>query len=65
MFKKKWKGKSQLIAEYQAEARRLAGSMTEFEERLIRVGLSKGRELEPAGRLAGSVGVEGNVPDKS
>ena len=65
MSKKKRKANSQLIAEYQAEARHLAGSMTEFEERLIRVGLSKWRELEPTGRLAGAVGVEGKVPDKS
>lgn len=65
MPKKKRKAKSELIAEYQAEARRLAGDMTEFEGRLIRVGLSKGRELEPAGRLAGAVGDQGKLPDKS
>ncbi|WP_370602004.1 hypothetical protein [Pseudomonas nitroreducens] len=42
-----------LIAQFQAEARRLAGGATENERRFIKVGLAKGKELEPVGRLAG------------
>lgn len=42
------------IAEFEADARRLAGEVTEMERRFIAVGLERGKELEPVGRLAGA-----------
>lgn len=51
---KRRKDLQQVIAEYEAEARRLAGDMTENERRFLSVGLDKGKELEPIGRLAGA-----------
>lgn len=45
--------KTLIVAQYEAEARRLAGGISENERRFLRVALEKGKELEPAGRLAG------------
>lgn len=42
------------IEQYEAEARRLAGQVSANQRRFLRVGLEKGKELEPIGRLAGS-----------
>ena len=41
-------------ARIKAEARKLAGSATDIERRFLSVGLEKGKDLEPSGRLAGS-----------
>ncbi|WP_434136909.1 hypothetical protein JQR88_25420 (plasmid) [Pseudomonas luteola] len=46
--------KSLLAAQLQAEARRLAGSITSIERKFLAVSLAKGKELEPDGRLAGA-----------
>lgn len=43
-----------LAAQYQAEARRLAGCATDVERQFLSVSLAKGKELEPVGRLAGA-----------
>lgn len=42
-----------LVAQYEAEARRLAGCATSIERRFLSISLAKGKELEPVGRLAG------------
>ncbi|MCY1562496.1 hypothetical protein D9M68_999020 [compost metagenome] len=42
-----------VIAQFEAEARRLAGQVSENQRRFLKVGLSKGKALEPLGRLAG------------
>ncbi|WBH34827.1 hypothetical protein PALA4_03510 [Pseudomonas aeruginosa] len=38
---------------YEAEARRLAGQVSANQRRFLKVGLEKGKECEPTGRLAG------------
>lgn len=43
-----------LAAQYEAEARRLAGCATIMERRFLSVSLAKGKELEPVGRMAGA-----------
>jgi hypothetical protein len=43
-----------LAAQYQAEARRLAGSATDVERQFLAVSLAKGKEGEPVGRMAGA-----------
>ncbi|WP_447767327.1 hypothetical protein [Pseudomonas kilonensis] len=43
-----------LAAQYQAEARRLAGCATTIERQFLSVSLAKGKELEPVGRMAGA-----------
>lgn len=42
-----------LAAQYQAEARRLAGCATSIERQFLSVSLDKGKQLEPVGRMAG------------
>jgi hypothetical protein len=42
-----------VVAQFEAEARRLAGQVSENQRRFLKVGLSKGKTLEPLGRLAG------------
>lgn len=59
MSRKRRKNQQQRIADFEAEARRLAGKPTETERRFIAIGLDKGKELEPVGRLAG---VNGRSP---
>lgn len=54
MSRKLRKDLNHRIAEFEAEARRLAGEVTEMERRFIAVGLERGKELEPVGRLAGT-----------
>lgn len=54
MPRKRRKDLQQVIAEYETEVRRLAGDMTDSERRFLSVGLAKGKELEPIGRLAGT-----------
>lgn len=46
--------KLSLAAQYEAEARRLAGCATRMERHFLSVSLAKGKELEPIGRMAGS-----------
>ena len=41
-----------LAAQYQVEARRLAGCATTIERQFLSVSLAKGKELEPVGRMA-------------
>lgn len=53
MSRKRRKDLKHRIAEFEADARRLAGEVTEMERRFISVGLERGKELEPVGRLAG------------
>jgi hypothetical protein len=43
-----------LAAQYQAEARRLAGGASNIERQFLSVSLAKGKDLEPAGRIAGA-----------
>ncbi|TWC12543.1 hypothetical protein FBY06_10948 [Pseudomonas sp. SJZ085] len=43
-----------LAAQYEADARRLAGCATRMERHFLSVSLAKGKELEPIGRMAGS-----------
>lgn len=43
-----------VVAQIQADARRVAGTPSSLERRFLNVSLSKGKELEPAGRLAGT-----------
>lgn len=44
---------SSAIEQYEAEARRLAGAVSANQRRFLKVGLERGKELEPIGRLAG------------
>jgi hypothetical protein len=46
--------KPSLAAQYQAEARRLAGGASDIERQFLSVSLAKGKDLEPAGRIAGA-----------
>lgn len=45
--------KGSIAAQLEAEARRLAGGISENERKILSVALEKGKELEPKGRLAG------------
>ncbi len=45
--------KALLIAQFEEDARRLAGDISSNQRRLLKVGLEKGKVLEPVGRLAG------------
>jgi len=49
----KHKAESRLIAQFHEEALRLAGVMSENQRRFLRVGIDRGKELEPAGLIAG------------
>ena len=42
-----------LVAQFEAEARRLVADLSENQRRFLSVGLSHGKALEPVGRLAG------------
>ncbi|MHC8346597.1 hypothetical protein [Pseudomonas sp. RT6P73] len=53
MSPKKRKAKLLQIAEFHAEARRLAGSLSANQRRFIEVAIAHGKELEPSGWLAG------------
>ncbi|HBO1833576.1 TPA: hypothetical protein L4G11_001257 [Pseudomonas aeruginosa] len=41
------------IEQYEAEARRLAGQVSDNQRHFLKVALEKGKELEPTGRMAG------------
>ncbi|MNP01601.1 hypothetical protein D3C76_934240 [compost metagenome] len=43
-----------LVAKFEAEARRLAGRISENQMRFLQVAKGKGAELEPVGPLAGA-----------
>lgn len=45
--------KHSLADQYQAEARRLAGSESSAERKFLSVSLDKGKELEPVGSMTG------------
>lgn len=51
---KKQKAKPLMIAEYHAEALRLAGSVSASQRRFFKVAATYGKELEPDGLLAGA-----------
>jgi ABC-type branched-subunit amino acid transport system ATPase component len=53
MSPKKRKAKLLQIAEFHAEALRLAGNLSANQQRFIEVAIAHGRELEPPGLLAG------------
>lgn len=42
------------IAQFEAEARRLAGRVSENQLRFLKVAKAKGKEMEPVGRMAGA-----------
>ena len=42
------------VAQFEAEARRLAGRVSENQVRFLKVAKAKGKEMEPVGRLAGA-----------
>jgi hypothetical protein len=48
------KAKPLLIAQFHEEALRLAGAMSDNQRRFLRVGIARGKELEPGGLIAGS-----------
>ncbi len=54
MKSKQRQSKPQRIAQFEAEARELAGSPSANQVRFLRVAKEKGEELEPVGPLAGS-----------
>ncbi|WP_448145601.1 hypothetical protein [Pseudomonas silesiensis] len=54
MKPKKQKEKSLVIAEYHAEALRLAGNVSASQRRFFKVAAKYGKELEPDGLLAGA-----------
>ncbi|MBV7494576.1 MULTISPECIES: hypothetical protein [Pseudomonas] len=54
MKSKKQKAKLLLVAEYHAEALRLAGSVSANQRRFLDVAAAQGKELEPSGWLAGT-----------
>jgi hypothetical protein len=56
MNAKKRKAKMQLMIELKGEARMLADVFSENQKRFLRVGLALGKDLEPAGPLAGPRG---------
>lgn len=53
MMSKKRRAKLLLIAELHTEVRRLAGSLSANQRRIIEVAIARGKELEPSGLLAG------------
>jgi hypothetical protein len=53
MKAKKHNSESRQIAQFHEEALRLAGVMSENQRRFLRVGIDRGKELEPAGLIAG------------
>jgi ABC-type branched-subunit amino acid transport system ATPase component len=53
MSQKKRKAKLLQIAEFHAEARRLAGNISANQRRFFEVAAAHGKELEPSGLLAG------------
>jgi len=42
------------VAHFEAEARRLAGRVSENQLRFLKVAKAKGKEMEPVGRMAGA-----------
>jgi len=54
MKRKKPKAKPLMIAEYHAEALRLAGNVSASQHRFFKVAAMYGKELEPDGLLAGA-----------
>ena len=42
-----------VVAHFEAEARRLAGSVSANQLRFLKVGKARGKEMEPAGHMAG------------
>ncbi|MHC8384735.1 hypothetical protein [Pseudomonas sp. LB3P14] len=54
MNRKKQKAKTLFVAEYQAEALRLAGNVSANQRRFLEVAAAHGKELEPSGWLAGT-----------
>ncbi|MBF4555788.1 hypothetical protein H7698_06855 [Pseudomonas sp. p50] len=54
MKRKKQKAKPLMIADYHAEALRLAGSVSTSQHRFFKVAAMYGKELEPDGLLAGA-----------
>jgi hypothetical protein len=53
MNPKKRKAKLLVIYEFHVEALRLAGNVSANQQRFLEVGAARGKELEPAGLLAG------------
>lgn len=53
MKKIKHESKAAMIARFQAEARKLAGEMSENQKHFLKVIATSNRALEPLGRLAG------------
>jgi hypothetical protein len=53
MKHKKQKAKPLLVAEFHAEALRLAGNVSASQRRFLEVAAKSGKELEPSGWLAG------------
>lgn len=46
--------KLDVIAHFEAEARRLAGRVSENQLRILKVAKAKGADMEPVGRMAGA-----------
>jgi hypothetical protein len=42
------------VAQFEAEARRLAGRVSENQLRFLKVAKAKGKDMEPVGRMAGA-----------
>ncbi|MFV3332933.1 hypothetical protein ACNFIA_18480 [Pseudomonas sp. NY15437] len=42
-----------IVAQFEAKARRLAGRTSENQLRFLKVAKAKGKEMEPVGRMAG------------
>ncbi|EXF91860.1 hypothetical protein KRR23_22725 [Pseudomonas sp. CVAP len=53
MKHKKQKAKPLMVAEYHAEALRLAGNVSASQRHFLKVAAAHGKELEPTGLLAG------------
>jgi hypothetical protein len=53
MKRRKQKAKPLLVAEYHAEALRLAGNVSANQRRFLEIAAAHGKELEPSGLLAG------------
>lgn len=43
---------SDVVAHFEAEARRLAGCVSENQRRFLEVAKARGKEMEPVGRMA-------------
>lgn len=63
MPKRSSETKAELIAELEAEARRLGGGVTANQRRWMKAAATKGKELEPAGAMASSKSARGPVGD--